>query len=155
MEVPMTSRKKKHEQDADTIIRRYVESDTQRSGIEEESTQTEWYDQAKQDTVVPPQAVLSGGDLDAAWDQAAVGDETVGGSSPTPDQDVVDEIGEALGVQAEEGEPLRTTEKLEGRDRHRWELNPASSEDFEVRNQQIEDDIQQTKKRTERVKRRS
>ena len=28
--------------------------------------------------------VLSGGDVDAAWDQADVGDETVGGGQPYP-----------------------------------------------------------------------
>jgi len=33
------------------------------------------------------------GDIDAAWEQAAtVGDEAVGGTVSTPDQDVVDEI---------------------------------------------------------------
>jgi hypothetical protein len=41
---------------------------------------------------------LSGGDIDAAWDRADVGEEAVGGSSPTPDQDVVDELGEAVGL---------------------------------------------------------
>jgi hypothetical protein len=145
-------KKKNDEQDADTVIRRYVESDTPNPDSEEDPVQIEWYEQAKKDTVIPPQAVLSGGDLDAAWDQAAVGDETVGGSSPTPDQDVVDEIGEALGVPAGEGEPLRTTEKLEERDRNRWELNPASSEDFQMRTTQINDDIQRDDKRRNRSK---
>ena len=74
---------------------------------------------------------LSGGDIDADW--AGVGDETVGGSSPTPDQDVVDELGEAVGVTYEDNEPLHTTEKVEERDRHRWELDPASSEDYNDR----------------------
>src|SRR5262245_53245412 len=41
---------------------------------------------------------LSAGDIDAAWDRADAGEETVGGSSPTPDQDVVDQIGEAVGL---------------------------------------------------------
>jgi hypothetical protein len=109
--------------------------------------QTEWYDQARQDTVVPKEAQLTGGDVDAAWDQANVGDETVGGSSPTPDQDVVDEIGEALGVPAGPAEPVATTDRLEKRDRQRWELNPASSEDYETRTAQLDEDIQQTKAR--------
>jgi hypothetical protein len=74
---------------------------------------------------------LSGGDVDARWDQAeSGGEETVGGSSPTPDQDIVDEIGRAVGVTYEEGEPLRVGEKEHERDEHRWELNPASAEDF-------------------------
>jgi hypothetical protein len=73
---------------------------------------------------------LSGGDIDAAWDQADVGEETVGGSTPTPDQDVVDELGEAVGLTYEDNEELRTTEKLEERDRHRWDLDPASADDY-------------------------
>ena len=76
---------------------------------------------------------LSGGDIDADWAGADVGDETVGGSAPTPDQDVVEEIGEALGVTYEDNEPLHTTEKVEERDRKRWELDPASSEDYNDR----------------------
>ena len=76
---------------------------------------------------------LSGGDIDADWAGADVGDETVGGSSPTPDQDVVEEIGEALGLTYEDNEPLHTTEKVEERDRKRWELDPASSEDYNDR----------------------
>jgi len=75
---------------------------------------------------------LSGGDVDAAWDDADSGEETVGGSSPTPDQDVVDELGEAAGLTFNEEEPLRT-EKVERRDDERWELDPASSEDYEAR----------------------
>lgn len=76
---------------------------------------------------------LSGGDIDADWAGADVGDETVGGSSPTPDQDVVDELGEAVGLTYEDNEPLHTTEKVEERDRKRWELDPASSEDYNDR----------------------
>ena len=77
--------------------------------------------------------VLSGGDLDADWARADVGEETVGGSAPTPDQDIVDELGEAVGVTYEDNEPLRTAEKVEERDRKRWELDPASSDDYNDR----------------------
>lgn len=76
---------------------------------------------------------LSGGDIDAAWEDADVGEESVGGENPTPDQNVVDELGEAMGVNYEDGEPLHTTEKLADRDKHRWELDPASSEGFDGR----------------------
>src|SRR5205823_5251478 len=42
---------------------------------------------------------LTGGDVDADWHAAwDAGDEAVGGSVATPDQSVVDELGEALGV---------------------------------------------------------
>jgi hypothetical protein len=76
---------------------------------------------------------LSGGDIDADWARADIGDETVGGSSPTPDQDVVEELGEAVGLIYEDNEPLHTAEKVEERDRRRWELDPASSEDYNDR----------------------
>lgn len=76
---------------------------------------------------------LSGGDIDAAWDNADVGDETVGGETSTPDQDVVEELGIAVGLTYEDGEPLHSTEKIEARDKHRWELDPASSEGFNER----------------------
>ncbi|MCA9946846.1 MAG: hypothetical protein KC449_25370, partial [Anaerolineales bacterium] len=72
---------------------------------------------------------LSGGDVDAAWEDANVGEETAGGMAPTPDQDDVDEIGEAYGIEYEDDEPLRTGEKLAKRDEERWELNPASAEE--------------------------
>lgn len=76
---------------------------------------------------------VSGGDIDADWARSDVGEETVGGSNPTPDQDVVDELGEAVGLTYEDNEPLHTTEKVEERDRKRWELDPASSEDYNAR----------------------
>jgi hypothetical protein len=53
------------------------------------------------------------------------GEETPGGSSPTPDQNVVDEIGRAYGLQEEDSGALRSgAEVLERRDRHRDELQP-------------------------------
>jgi hypothetical protein len=58
---------------------------------------------------------------DRAIDNEYVGDETPGGSSPTPDQNSVDEIGDAYGLQEQDGTgPLRSaTEILQRRDRHR------------------------------------
>lgn len=76
---------------------------------------------------------VSAGDIDADWRRADVGEETVGGSAPTPDQDIVDELGEAVGLTYDDNEELRTTEKVEERDRRRWELDPASSEDYNDR----------------------
>jgi len=74
---------------------------------------------------------LTGGDVDADWEDAyAVGDEAPGGDNPTPDQDRVDDIGKALGVQYEDSEELKTGDKITKRDRHRWELDPASAEDY-------------------------
>ena len=74
---------------------------------------------------------ITGGDVDADWESAyTVGDEAPGGDNPTPDQDVVDEIGAALGVQYADNEELKGEKKISDRDRHRWELDPASSEDY-------------------------
>ena len=73
------------------------------------------------------------GDVDAAWDEVNAGEETVGGSNPTPDQDVVDDLGRAVGVTYSDSEPLRPLEKEAQRDDKRWELDPASAEDFQER----------------------
>ncbi len=75
--------------------------------------------------------ILSGGDVDAAWEDSAVGEESVGGENPTPDQRVVEDLGVAMGLTYEDNEPLGGEQKLEKRDRDRWELDPASSEDRE------------------------
>jgi len=78
--------------------------------------------------------VMTGGDIDADWESAySVGDEAPGGDNPTPDQDIVDDIGRALGVEYEDNEELKGEKKISDRDRRRWELDPASSEDFDER----------------------
>ncbi|HXG04553.1 MAG TPA: DUF6335 family protein [Candidatus Binatia bacterium] len=65
---------------------------------------------------------LSGGDIDADWRRGDVGEEAVGGSVATPDQDVVDELGEAWGVPRAPDDEVRTSgEILEERDRYRRE----------------------------------
>lgn len=54
-----------------------------------------------------------------------VGEETPGGTTPTPDQNSVDDIGRAYGLQEEDSGALRSgAEVLGRRDRHRTELNP-------------------------------
>jgi len=78
---------------------------------------------------------LTAGDVDADWQSAeTVGDEAPGGDNPTPDQDVVDEIGRALGVEYEDDEELQGGAEIKERDRHRWELDPASKDEFEDEN---------------------
>ena len=69
------------------------------------------------------QARLTGGDQDADWERAgSVGEEAPGGTVATPDQDRVDEFGDALGVPRAPDEEFRpSTEILEGRDRYRAE----------------------------------
>ena len=77
---------------------------------------------------------LTGGDVDADWESAySVGDEAPGGDNPTPDQDIVDDIGRAVGVEYQDNEELKGADKVAKRDKHRWELDPASSEDYDDR----------------------
>ena len=57
-------------------------------------------------------ASLSGGDPDVSPQGIDAGTETPGGSEPTPDQDLVDEIGKAAGVTYQDNEPLNFGEKL-------------------------------------------
>jgi uncharacterized protein DUF6335 len=78
--------------------------------------------------------VLSGGDVDADWQGAvSTGEEAVGGSVATPGQDVVDEIGRALGVEQETDEEVRTSgEILRQRDRDYWRLEREAAEDDPV-----------------------
>lgn len=53
------------------------------------------------------------------------GEDTPGGSTPTPDQNGVDEIGRAYGLQEEDSGALRSSaEVLERRDKRRIELRP-------------------------------
>ncbi|WNM60495.1 DUF6335 family protein [Candidatus Nitrospira neomarina] len=123
--------------DADTMIRQYIENqDPAEEAIQEDFSETRV--QQESEVVLTrgnnrqKQARLFGGDLDATMDAGSSGDETVGGSNPTPDQDTVDELGEAVGLTFENSEEL-VGEKVYDRDTHRWELDPASSEDYTER----------------------
>ena len=65
---------------------------------------------------------LTAGDVDAKWQDAyAVGDEAPGGDNPTPDQDRVDDIGRALGIEYQDNQELQGGDEIRERDRHRWE----------------------------------
>jgi hypothetical protein len=77
---------------------------------------------------------IMGGDVDVDLEDAYfTGDEAPGGDNPTPDQDIVDDIGKALGVEYQDNEELKAVDKVTERDRKRWELDPASSEDYKER----------------------
>lgn len=74
---------------------------------------------------------LTGGDIDADWSEAEnTGEETVGGTVATPDQDIVDDLGKAVGTEMRDREDFYGTDKYNLRDQHRWELDPKSSEDY-------------------------
>ena len=69
----------------------------------------------------------AGGDLDADWEDVNdSGSETVAGDNPTPDQSLVEENAQAMGVSYEDNEELEFIDKIEKRDRDRFELDENS-----------------------------
>lgn len=73
------------------------------------------------------------GDPDAMQGQAkVVGEEAIGGTTPTPDQDNMDEVAAAVGINTQAEHPVRVTREMQRRDEQRYELDseskgPASS----------------------------
>ncbi|MBA3322877.1 MAG: hypothetical protein H0T45_15710 [Pyrinomonadaceae bacterium] len=69
----------------------------------------------------------AGGDLDATWEDVNdSGEESVSGNNPTPDQSLVEENAHAVGVNFEDNEELEFIDKIDRRDRNRYELDPRS-----------------------------
>ena len=86
----------------------------------------------RNDSLADP--IVTAGDLDAQWESAQFsGDESAVSSMPTPDNNVVDDIGTAMGVTYQDSEELKFGEKERSRDTKRWELDPASSDDYQDR----------------------
>ena len=73
---------------------------------------------------------LTAGDVDARWQEAEdSGAETPGGHVTTPDQDSVDEIGRAVGMEFQDNQELcAPDEVLSRRDRRRWEMDKRSAD---------------------------
>jgi hypothetical protein len=73
---------------------------------------------------------LTAGDVDARWQEAEdSGAETPGGHVTTPDQDNVDEIGRAVGMEFQDNQELcAPDEVLSRRDRRRWEMDKRSAD---------------------------
>ena len=72
----------------------------------------------------------SGGDIDAEWEDVNdSGAESVFGHNPTPDQSDVEENAHAMGIDYQDNEPIDVLEKIEKRDRDRFELNENSKSD--------------------------
>ena len=75
----------------------------------------------------------SGGDVDADWaDVNNTGSESVGGHNPTPDQSDPEANAHAMGIDFQDNEPLDLLEKMEKRDRNRWELDESSKEEGDM-----------------------
>lgn len=76
--------------------------------------------------------ILSGGDIDVQWEVVEPWDDEAA-STAAPDQNGVDDWGETIGIGYANTETLRFGDKERERDRHRWELDPASAEDYSDR----------------------
>ena len=78
--------------------------------------------------------IVTGGDPDAQLEGAQFsGDESAVSSMTTPEHNMVDDIGRSMGVTYQDDEELKFGEKERSRDLKRWELDPASSEDYQER----------------------
>jgi hypothetical protein len=78
--------------------------------------------------------VVTGGDLDSQIEGAQFsGDESPVSSMSVPGSTEIDETGAAMGVTYASDEELKVGEKERSRDTKRWELDPASSEDYRDR----------------------
>lgn len=71
---------------------------------------------------------LAGGDPDAN-EVNGEGTETFFGDNPTPDQSLVEENAQAVGVSFEDNEDLEFIDKIDRRDRDRYELDQRSKTD--------------------------
>ena len=79
----------------------------------------------RREAIPGDEAMQVGDPDDSTLDNEYGGEDTPGGSSPTPDQNGVDEIGRAYGLQDEDNGALRSAaEVLARRDRRRSELMP-------------------------------
>ncbi len=75
-------------------------------------------------------ADLTTGDLDPDWELEELLSDDSGTAS---ERNIVDELGEAIGLTYAEDEELWCGTKERERDRHRWELDPASADDWRER----------------------
>jgi Family of unknown function (DUF6335) len=75
----------------------------------------------------------AGGDPDASWEDVNdSGTESVAGDNPTPDQSLVEENARAVGVSFEDNEELDIVDKIDRRDRDRYELDERSKGDNDM-----------------------
>jgi hypothetical protein len=129
---PNLNRERRTVRDDDTVGSVPSSLDLDRRASAARTGRRELRERFNEHTETGPQ--LTGGDVDADWESAySVGDEAPGGDNPTPDQDIVDDIGRAVGVEYQDNEELKGADKVARRDKHRWELDPASSEDYDDR----------------------
>jgi len=129
---PSLNRERRTIRDDDIVQTPPSTLDFDRSASAARSGRRELLERYEEHTETGPD--ITGGDVDADWESAySVGDEAPGGDNPTPDQDLVDDIGRAVGVEYQDNEELKGDAKISKRDRNRWELDPASSDDWDER----------------------
>lgn len=88
-----------------------------------------------QTTSKTAEAHPTGPETDEALDDAAQGVAPMSDEPADDDEGTteIDAIAEAAGIPTPEGKPLGGPDKIARRDAHRWELDPASAEDAELR----------------------
>jgi hypothetical protein len=132
-QAPGLERARRHLREVDETVASPPSSlDLDRNASAARTGRREMQQSRREHTEVSPD--ITAGDVDADWAGAYdAGDEAPGGDNPTPDQDRVDDIGKALGVEYEDNEELKASDKIAARDKKRWELDPASSDDYQDR----------------------
>jgi hypothetical protein len=127
----MEEEKVNHNAPAHGYSREFEEIELPYEGVEDRNTGLG----RRLETTAPGTTIssdVSGGDLDVNLYQAEVsGEEAVGGTTPTPEQNVTEDLEKAVGLEMDDRSFLRTNDILEQRDDQRWELDPMSSEDYE------------------------
>ena len=104
------SRARQPRRQAETVPTPPSSLDMERRGSAARAGRSELAEQPQRRAAVGP--TITGGDVDANWEGAYFTDEEApGGDNPTPDQDVVDDIGKALGVEYQDNEELKAEEK--------------------------------------------
>jgi hypothetical protein len=97
-----------------------------RVGLEDQSVEAGAYVPDDQEHMASGKPTVAN-DPDAMQYQAkVVGEEAIGGTTPTPDQSDVDAIAAAVGVNTRPEHPVKVTEEMHKRDEHRHELDPES-----------------------------
>ncbi len=106
---------------ADPAISEFMEEEISRAPRDPEQLA----ERLRQNTASSP--ADSGGDVDATWEDVNdSGEESVSGDNPTPDQSDTEENAQAIGVTYEDNEELEFIDKIDRRDRNRYELDPRS-----------------------------
>lgn len=124
--------RRKRDADIDEVARRYEpgapDSETAIKDNLAEIGRRLFEREFERDNSAGPELTAVG--MGARWQEAEdSGAETPGGHVATPDQDNVDEIGRAVGMEFQDNQELCAPEEiLSRRDRRRWEMDKRSAD---------------------------